>query len=59
MIYIKKLVLVDEFDQVVFKTERTKAIDGLATAMKIVKDKGGIKRRLKELDEEFKEYFKI
>lgn len=57
MIYIKKLILVDESDNIIFKTERKKAVDGLAAAMKIVKDKGGIKAKLQQIDQEMKEYF--
>lgn len=57
MIYIRRLELVDENDEIIYKAKHISATKGLSIALKIVKEKGGIKEKLQQLDEEFKEYF--
>jgi len=57
MLYIKKLVVVNENDEIILRLNHTKALEGATTLLKVINDKGGIKQRLKELDEEFKDYF--
>lgn len=57
MIYLRYIELVDEYDNTIYRARNIKALKGLAIAIRMVKEKGGIKQKLKELDEEFKEYF--
>jgi len=65
MLYIKKLDIVNEDNLVVYRICNTKAIDGLSRALEIVKAKEGVKaqnlilKKLKDLDKEFIEYFKL
>lgn len=57
MLYIKKLIVVDENDEIILRLNHTKALEGATILLRVISDKGGIKQRLKELDEEFKDYF--
>lgn len=65
MLYIKTLIICDEFDNPIIKLEHIKAIDGLSKAIFIVKEKEGIgikqkiKKKLSALDKEMIEYFKM
>jgi hypothetical protein len=65
-LFIKDLTIVDEFDNTIYKAKYCRAEVGLKNAMDIVKDKQGprecrsiFKRFLRDLDTEFKEYFKL
>jgi len=65
MLYIKKLVITDENDNVIHTIGHIKALDGLTEAIALVnlKDgissKGRIAKKLSEIDMEFKEYFNL
>lgn len=65
-LYIRKLILVDENDNVIYGVEKTTATKGLTKALSIVRDKEGLatlreqlKKNVRELDKEFKEYFNM
>jgi uncharacterized protein YyaL (SSP411 family) len=64
MLYVRKLEIVDETDTTVLTIKNKDAIFALNTALKVVNQKEGGKRAkglirkfLKDLDQEFKEYF--
>lgn len=65
MLYIRKLDMVDEDDNVVLKIRSQEATQALSKAMSIVQAKEGNKEvktiwdRLKKLDKEFQEYFSM
>lgn len=65
MIYIRKLELCDHEDNVIFKIQNKKAIEGLHEAMLVVKQKDSLtksdlKRNFwRDLDTEFQEYFRV
>lgn len=64
MLYIKKLIICDQYDQDIFRVERTPAVKGLQDALRIVDEKEGrksfkaiFKGYMDRLDKEFQEYF--
>lgn len=64
MLYVKKLIITDETDSVIYKAKTQKAIPALEQALEIIKQKEGdkevkgiLKKFLLDLDKEFKEYF--
>lgn len=66
MLYIRKLEIVDETDNVILRLKRKNAVEGLTSALDVVRQKDNInsfkeifKNYLKKIDEEFKEYFNI
>lgn len=65
MLYIRKLELVDEYDNLILKIKSQKATEALSKAMSIVNAKEGPKEikniwdKLKKLDKEFQEYFSM
>lgn len=65
MLYIRKLDLVDEDDNLVLKIRSQEATRALSKAMSVVKAKEGpnevktIWEKLKKLDKEFQEYFSM
>ena len=65
MLYVRKLDLVDEDDNVILKIRSQEATQALSKAMSIVQAKEGTKEiksiwdKLKKLDKEFQEYFSM
>jgi hypothetical protein len=65
MIYITKLEMVDENNNIVYRVERKKAIETLNEAILLVMQKEGLTKKemkgkfWKSLDNEFKDYFGI
>lgn len=65
MLYVRKLDLVDEDDNIVLKIRSQEATQALSKAMSVVKAKEGPKEiksiwdKLKKLDKEFQEYFSM
>jgi len=65
MLYVRKLDLIDEGDNVILKIRNQEATQALSKAMSIVNAKEGpneiktIWDKLKKLDKEFQEYFSM
>ena len=62
MLYLKKLVIIDECDEIVFKSDNKKAMEGLAEAMDFIQRKEGLKglkKFLYDLDKQFKEMYRL
>jgi hypothetical protein len=59
MLYIRTLEIVDENDTVIHKIKQIPARIGLIYALNIIdKKEGGLKRYIKELDQDYRELFK-
>lgn len=60
-LYIKRLVISDETDNVVYEVRNVKAYDGLRKAIRVIeaKDGGGFRGWLHKIDKDFEEAFRL
>lgn len=66
VLHIKKLIICDEFDNILYKSGYERATTSLKNALRYVNQKEGgesiiciLKEYLTDLDKEFQEYFRL